>query len=183
MFVSMVPDRKQTVSNRRRKDFSSHAPTLGNRCVMRHCHRSSSKSGQIFFVSFCDSLAVCCFLWLSATKDDISPPMPWVFADRSPKLSFHHMNKLTQQWPCLVSQICSHQIYLYFLLLLSTVVLKLLSTLLSLVSSVGCSCHSQNSTQDSNQRSNRGTKHLPRSKQNSNHLAPSTSLMLEVKKT
>ena len=68
MFASMVPDRNQTVSNRRRKEFSVHAPTMENRCVMRHCHRSSSKSGQNF-VSFCDSLVFCCFLWLSATKD------------------------------------------------------------------------------------------------------------------
>ena len=52
MFVSMVPDRKQTISHRRRKDFSAHAPTMLNRCVMRHCPRSWSKSGQI-----------CCILW------------------------------------------------------------------------------------------------------------------------
>ena len=176
--MSMVPDRNQTVSNRRRKEFSVHAPTLGNRCVMRHCHRSLSKSGQDF-VSFCDSLVFFVVFYGSLLQRTNITANALSVCRPVSNLSFHHTNKLTQQWLCLVSQICRHQIDLYFLLLLSTLVLKLLSKLLSLVSSVGCSCHSQNSTQNSNLRSNRGTKHLPCSpcsKHNSNHVAPSTSL-------
>ena len=72
----MVSDWNQ---NRRRKEFSTHAPTMGNGCLAWNCHRSWPKSRQ----TLCDIFAFCRFLLLSASKKTRSTFLMFMFSVNS----------------------------------------------------------------------------------------------------
>ncbi len=59
---------QKTIANRRRKELSIHAPTVGNARIAWHCHRSWPKSSQ----TFCDIFALCCCLQQRAKKNELA---------------------------------------------------------------------------------------------------------------